>query len=69
MVAKERGIKNLEEELPVLSAHSFTYGIMNATMGVLLRKADIEEVSTIIRIRNFFGERAGLNNLESSLVP
>jgi hypothetical protein len=62
IVANERGISSLEDAFPVLSDQSFTYGIKNATIGVLFKNAEIVEVTTIILIKSCLGVNFKLNN-------
>lgn len=69
IVAKDSGIKNLEEELHVLSAQSFTYGIIKATIGVLFKNAEMGDTVVINRNRNFLGERFLLNNFAKNSSP
>ena len=69
IVANERGIRNFDAGFPVRRAQSFTYGIMNATIGVLFNTEDNEDTVNIIRNKNARGDKLGLNNRANASDP
>src|SRR5688500_3585034 len=69
IVAKDSGIKNLEAGFPVFFAQSFTYGIINATIGVLFKNAERVETVTISRSKNALGFNRVLKSLPKISGP
>src|SRR5690349_22462568 len=69
MVANVSGIKNFDAGWPVRCAQSFTYGIINATIGVLFNTDESDETVSISRNKNFFGVRFGLKSRLNTSVP